>query len=95
MKPSTFALLIGLALIVTIGCGLLIAFGTGGPRVIVNLPKDQIALTPLPTDRTITGDRAVLWWTVFHASLDSKRCEGWEARDNANAAVAACYGKTH
>ncbi len=61
-------------------------------RVIVNIPPDFKPIAPLPGDTSIEGQKAVLWYTVFQATLDSDLDMSPErATDAANKAVNKCF----
>lgn len=66
-----------------------------GPQVIVNMPANAKALQALPHPagdaKIISGDRAILWWTVYSAALEHHR--DYPA-DDARRAIEACYGST-
>jgi len=88
VKPLHFGLL--LLLIVCVLA--LPALTTQSPRVIVNIPADSKPLQSLPDDKVVSGDKAVLWWTVYKATLD----KGWSsdaATIAAERAIKSVYSK--
>lgn len=85
-------LLIGFLLIVLMM--LLVANSNRQPRIIVNMPADAKPLSRLtePGDKVIGSDRAVLWWTVYKASLDN-HADCYISKDVADQAVKNVYGE--
>jgi hypothetical protein len=69
-------------------------------QVVVNMPADAKPLEQLASvevDATISAPRAVLWWTVYRATLDHYLANGTDAGprsavERANSAVEAAYG---
>lgn len=61
--------------------------------VVVNMPADAQPLSQLETDTKIIGpEKAVLWWTVYRATLD----KGWSSDSSAHSAdraIETVYGK--
>jgi len=68
------------------------------PSVVVNMPADAVPLaqltkpTEISADDTISGKKAVLWWTVYKFTLDEYGFPS-DAIDAADAAVQAAYDK--
>ncbi len=68
--------------------------GSGKPQIVVNMPADAQPLATLSTDAKVIGsDRAVLWYTIFDASIKAGATTAG-AVDRANAAVDKVYGST-
>jgi hypothetical protein len=61
-------------------------------RVIVNVPDGYQPLTPVPSDTTIDGERARLWWTVYEKTLDDSYTDSDDAIEAADAAVDKVFG---
>ena len=67
-----------------------------GPSVVVNMPEGGTPLAeytnhPSVGTNTISGERAILWWTVYSKTLDKT---GYieSSKEAANDAVRATYG---
>lgn len=81
--------------VVLIGiCIMSAASGLHRPSVIVNMPADAKPLSQLtqPTDKVIGSERAVLWWTIYQATLTGPYGSPSAAADSADRAVRSAYG---
>ena len=91
-KNPLLGLCIVLVLVLICNAAYIACNGSNEPHIIINLPKDAKPLATLtqPGDKVVGSDRAVLWYTVWKASLD----KGWNqsAIDAANAAIDKVYG---
>lgn len=73
------------------------AFSSKQPQIVVQMPADAAPLEQIttaaasPEAKVITQDRAVLWITVYKATLDKGFSAGYCA-DQADRAVKAAYG---
>lgn len=68
-----------------------------GTKIMLNFPEDAKRLEMLPPDKsfdekTIEGQKAILWWSVFKAGLDESGVGSWSV-EYANEAVDKVYGK--
>jgi hypothetical protein len=68
-------------------------FKDNGPEIVVYMDRDakQPALLPMPESQVVAGERATLWWSVFHKSVE----KGYgisDSRSVANSAVDNVYG---
>lgn len=65
-----------------------------GPDIVVYLDKEakQPARLPLPETAVVSGDRAVLWWSVYNKALDTG-VDSLSARVAASDAVETVYGE--
>lgn len=61
------------------------------PEVIVYIPSGATLPKPATDAKVITGDKAVLWYTVYHETLEKGDNSDW-ARDAADDAVDHVYG---
>lgn len=65
------------------------------PQIIVNMPADArplAQLAPVEVNAEISGQRAVLWWTVYAKTVETDYEGSAEAITAADAAVLAAYG---
>lgn len=67
-------------------------FSSHKPQTIVYIPSGASLPVPAKDAKTITGDKAVLWYTVYEKTMD----KGWNCNDAKNCAddaVETVYGK--
>lgn len=62
-----------------------------GPHITVNVPANWQPMEPLPSDQTISGARAQLWYSTFKASLDEGSSYSTTAANVADQAVRICF----
>lgn len=76
------------------------SYSAPSPKIIVNIPSDFKPIQPLPGDSSIEGQKAVLWYSVFKLAVEEMAgsyCASYSevesAKEAADAAVEACFGK--
>lgn len=62
------------------------------PKVMVTVPPDWKALTPMPITE-LEGARAALWYTAFVEATKNSDINTDECADIANSAVRVCFGE--